>query len=120
MPTEKPRFSITIDQELLQKVDDYRHEKKLKSQTQAILDLVTKGMQSLASEDEQVADAIRKASESTQLDPEARTRNHIELFAKALSKAGMLDKNQNLSSEDCEFLQAMLLAIRAHFKQGKE
>lgn len=42
------------------------------------------------------------------------------MFADVLSKAGLIDNNGDLSDNDLEFLQAMLLAMRAHFKNRKE
>lgn len=121
MPTDKPRFSITMDEDLLEKVNEHQHDNKFSTQTKAIIDLVRKGLDS-----EEFQDAlahkkleIENASGLADADPEARTKTRIELFTKALSKAGMLDKDQNLANEDLEFLSGMLLAINAHFKQRK-
>ena len=47
MPTSKPRVTFTISEQDLKRVDDYRFENKLKNQTQAILDLISKGLDSL-------------------------------------------------------------------------
>lgn len=47
MPTEKPRVTITISEEQLKQVDDYRYSNKMKNQTQAILSLVKKGLDSI-------------------------------------------------------------------------
>lgn len=47
MPTNKPRFSITMDDELLEIVNDYQHEQKLPTQTKAIVELIQKGVKSL-------------------------------------------------------------------------
>lgn len=44
MPTEKPRFSITIDQELLNRINDYQHKNRMSTQTKAVLDLISKGI----------------------------------------------------------------------------
>lgn len=47
MPTEKPRVTITISQEELQQIDDFRFNHKMKNQTQAILALVRAGFEEL-------------------------------------------------------------------------
>lgn len=44
MPTEKPRFSITIDQELLNRINDYQHKNRMNTQTKAVIDLIRKGI----------------------------------------------------------------------------
>lgn len=47
MPTEKPRFSITVSQELLDRIEDFRFEKRIKSQNQAIVELISIGLNSI-------------------------------------------------------------------------
>lgn len=47
MPTNNPRTSITIPQEMMDRIDDYRFENKIKSQTKAIINLIELGLQSL-------------------------------------------------------------------------
>ena len=39
MATEKPRYTITVDEELLKKIDDFRFENRCKSRFAATLDL---------------------------------------------------------------------------------
>ncbi len=47
MATEKPRFSITLDAELYEKINDYQHAQKYATQTKAIADLIMRGAKSL-------------------------------------------------------------------------
>ena len=47
MPTEKPRYTITLDEEMLKKIDDYRFENRVANRTQATLELIRIGMNSL-------------------------------------------------------------------------
>ena len=47
MPTEKPRVTITMSQEELKKIEDFRFNHKMKNQTQAILALVRAGFEEL-------------------------------------------------------------------------
>jgi len=47
MPTEKPRYTITLDEEMLKKIDDYRFENRVANRTQATLELIRIGMDSL-------------------------------------------------------------------------
>lgn len=51
MATEKPRFSITMDSEMLHQVEDYQFKNRFKSQSKAIIDLVRCGLAELNEED---------------------------------------------------------------------
>ncbi len=50
MPTEKPRYCITVDEELLKKIDDFRFENRYNNRTQATIELIRLGLNSLAKE----------------------------------------------------------------------
>ena len=47
MPTEKPRYTITLDEEMLEKIDNYRFENRFANRTQATLELIRIGMETL-------------------------------------------------------------------------
>lgn len=117
MPTEKPRITITMSEEQLAQIEDYKFGNKMKNQTQAILSLIEKGMDKLAAQEEE---SLKRASETELPASEANENPHIQMFANVLSKAGLIDENGDLSDDDLEFLQAMLLALKAHFKQRKK
>lgn len=44
MPTEKPRVTFTIEESKLDQINQYKFEKRIKNQTQAILSLIEKGL----------------------------------------------------------------------------
>jgi hypothetical protein len=48
--TKKPRFTITMDEELFERVETYRFEHRLRSQSQAVVSLVESGIASLLDE----------------------------------------------------------------------
>ena len=52
MPTNKPRYTITLDAELLQKIDDFRFENRFPNRTQATLELIRIGIAALEKENE--------------------------------------------------------------------
>lgn len=52
MPTNKPRYTITLDAELLQKIDDFRFENRFPNRTQATLELIRIGIAALEKEKE--------------------------------------------------------------------
>ena len=40
MPTEKPRYCITVDDETLKEIDDFRFENRYNSRSKATLELI--------------------------------------------------------------------------------
>ena len=51
MPTNKPRAMITFnDEELYKAVDEYRFAHRFRSQNEAVMDLINKGIERLMSE----------------------------------------------------------------------
>jgi len=51
MPTIKPRVTITMTEEQLNRIEDFRFNKRMKNQTQAILALIEAGFSVLGSKD---------------------------------------------------------------------
>lgn len=47
MPTDKPRITFTVDEDLFDKITDYKYSHRMKNQSQAILSLIEKGMDAL-------------------------------------------------------------------------
>lgn len=50
MPTEKPRFTVIVDEELLKQIDDFRFENRYPSRSAATLELIRLGIQQIAKE----------------------------------------------------------------------
>ena len=50
MPTEKPRYCITVDEELLKEIEDFRFENRYPSRSAATLELIRLGLQTLKNE----------------------------------------------------------------------
>ena len=47
MPPDKPRFTITVDPALMQEIEDYRYNHRIKNQTQAVISLMQRGLQEI-------------------------------------------------------------------------
>lgn len=45
MPTEKPRYTITVDEELMKRIDDFRFDNRYTSRSAATLDLIRLGIE---------------------------------------------------------------------------
>lgn len=50
MPTEKPRFTIIVDDELLEEIDDFRFESRYSSRNAATIDLIRIGLKQVKQE----------------------------------------------------------------------
>lgn len=61
MPTEKPRYTITLDEEMLKKIDDFRFENRFPNRTQATLELIRIGMETLEKQQEEQKKARENA-----------------------------------------------------------
>jgi len=61
MATEKPRFSITVSEDMYQKINEYHHKNRFSTQTKAIASLIEKGLERLVIEDSEVARVLEKS-----------------------------------------------------------
>ncbi len=50
MPTEKPRYTIIVDNDLLKQIDDFRFENRFPSRSVATLELIRLGIEQLRRE----------------------------------------------------------------------
>ena len=48
MPTEKPRYTITVDEELLEQINDFRFENRYTSLSAATVELIRLGIKQVA------------------------------------------------------------------------
>ena len=47
MPTQKPRYCITVDEDTLKEIDDYRFEHRFNSRSLATVELIRLGLNAL-------------------------------------------------------------------------
>lgn len=60
MPTDKPRFTITVDEALFEQIEEFKFANRYKNQTKAVIALIEKGLDVLAKNDPEIAKAIQK------------------------------------------------------------
>lgn len=60
MPTDKPRYSITVDEALLKRIDDFRFENRYVSRSAATLDLIRIGIEELDRRQKKIDKAIKE------------------------------------------------------------
>ena len=50
MPTSNPRFTLTLPEELLERIDDFRFENRYNTRTEAVLELLKRGLDGVEQE----------------------------------------------------------------------
>lgn len=50
MPTQKPRYTVVVDEDLLRQIDDFRFENRFPSRSAATLELIRLGIRQLERE----------------------------------------------------------------------
>ena len=50
MPTEKPRFTVIVDDEMFQQIEDFRFETRYPSRSAAALELIRLGIEQIKKE----------------------------------------------------------------------
>lgn len=60
MPTEKPRYTVIVDEELLKEIDDFRFENRYPSRSAATLELIRLGIEQLKKEQEDQKKGAKK------------------------------------------------------------
>jgi len=68
MPTEKPRYTVIVDKEMLKRIDDFRFENRYGSRSAATLELIRIGMEALEKQQEEAKKAQKNKS-STEAEP---------------------------------------------------
>lgn len=51
MPTNNPRITFTVSDEMMKRIENYRYDNRMKNQTRAILDLIEKGFETIHKSD---------------------------------------------------------------------
>lgn len=120
MATKKPRFSITLDEDLFNRVNEYQHEKRYATQTKAIVDLIQRGAESLGlslNEPEKKSIATTKKSpDVTEVAPEDEAIS-LEESNKLLVALGYITEGEDLSDADLAFLTHVIGLLDAWFDQ---
>lgn len=117
MPTNKPRFTVTMSDEMLQQIDDFKFANRYKTQNQAVIALVRRGIEELERQDA----AKKNAPPSPDVSKlEERKPDRVEQLQSALVRAGIIAPGEDLTQADADFLFGIFLALKAHFDQRQE
>ncbi len=111
MPTNKKQFSLVVDDDLKQMIDDYQFEHRIKSRAAAINELIGRGIVEL--QKQKGADP-----KPTPLDSYSIQRDPVAALTQVFSAAGLLDADGDISDSDLEFFRALFALVKAHFNKG--
>lgn len=56
MATNKPRYTVSVDTELFQKIEDFRFEHRFQTRSEATAELIRLGLEQLEKEETQTSD----------------------------------------------------------------
>ena len=120
MPTENPRVTITMTEEQLHQINEFRYGNQMKNQTQAILSLISKGFEEIERQQSETSKENKKSPPHKNDGAEAKKKSNMELFSDVLERAGIIKPGCDLTDSDKEFLKAMYVATKAYFKNREE
>lgn len=52
MATSRPRYTVSVDEDLFRKIEDFRFEKRFQTRSEATVELIRLGLEALKREDE--------------------------------------------------------------------
>lgn len=53
MATDKPRYTVSVDNELFKKIEDFRFERRFQTRSEATVELIRLGLEALHKEQEE-------------------------------------------------------------------
>lgn len=111
MPTDKPRITFALDEDMLVAIDNYRYKHRIKNQSQAIIALIERGFDNLQS------DSCKEKSSPTSEDAEEHIS--LEKSTELLVELGYIRPGEQLSDDDLAFFQHIVGLLDAWF-DGKK
>ena len=61
MATDKPRYTVSVDKELFEQIEDFRFEHRFQTRSEATVELIRLGLEALKKEQEETAPARDEA-----------------------------------------------------------
>lgn len=111
MPTNKPHFSIVMDEQLLEIVEEFQRENNIRSRGKAINILLKAGVDIVLEETKKAA-PLDDANETAGKEPDT-----ADAIAQTLQRLGVIRPGEDITDADRLFLEAMFMALKAHFQK---
>ena len=105
MPTDKPRISFALTEDLLRQIDEYRYTHRVKNQSQAIIQLMTKGLEVLNAEqitDDNAPDELTPQELSLIRDFRSLNAQGKAYILQTMAMSVTIYKNENHDISDVE------------------
>ena len=112
MPTKKKQFSLVVDDELMEAINDFQFDNRIKNRTTAINQLIHMGIQAILAEEAEK----QKTAEAADAAPAAEPVNPVEAITDVLCRAGIIKPGEDISDSDLAFLKAIFMAVEAYFQ----
>ncbi len=99
MSTDRPRYTVSVDDELLKQIEDYQFEHRYKTRSSATVELIRLGIQQLMQEQPQIA------------------QNTAPVPALSADETQLIDDYRSLNEQGQEYIrQTMYMAKQTHKK----
>lgn len=99
MSTDRPRYTVSIDDELLKQIEDYQFEHRYKTRSSATVELIRLGIQQLMQEQPKIA------------------QNTAPVPALSADEQQLIDDYRSLNEQGQEYIrQTMYMAKQTHKK----
>lgn len=109
MATDKPRFSVTFTDDSFDKIQKYRKENNISTQSKAVARLVELAINEIESE------SSSKKSPSVAEAAPGEDRITMEESNRLLVSLGLIEEGQDLSDDDLAFLEHIIGLLDAWF-----
>lgn len=113
MATDKPRFSVTFTDDSFKKIQKYKEENNITTQSKAVARLVELAIGEIESEKN------AKKSPSTAKAVPGEARITLEESNRLLVALGLIKEGQDLSDDDLAFLEHIVGLLDAWFDKRK-
>lgn len=99
MSTDRPRYTVSVDDELLKQIEDYQFEHRYKTRSSATVELIRLGIQQLMQEQPQIA------------------QNTAPVLALSADEQQLITDYRSLNEQGQEYIrQTMYMAKQTHKK----
>ena len=99
MSTDRPRYTVSVEDELLKQIEDYQFEHRYKTRSSATVELIRLGIQQLMQEQPQIA------------------QNTAQVHALSADEQQLIDDYRSLNEQGQEYIrQTMYMAKQTHKK----
>lgn len=110
MATDKPRFSISMDEKTFEKVIAYKEEKGIATQSKAIISIMELGLRDLEKEI-----AHKKSPSTAEIVPEGDVLEIFSYLNEGLVSLGLINDGEDITERQADILISVARIIHAAF-----